>query len=134
MSILLGMTWVCPCCCDDVSDGYRDKGNPEVGGPKFRRLNCNTRRQLDRDPIDFGGFIAEIESLMPQFSPNKILSTGVTNMSRFVFHYYFLLRTCPQSAVNHERYLGCMLSTPYRFYFTVIVSFVHHSKLTITVK
>jgi hypothetical protein len=82
------MTWVSPCCCDDVSDGYRDKGTPEIGGPKFRRLNYDTRRQLDRDPFDLGGFIAEIESLMPQLSPKKILSTGVTNMSTFVFYYY----------------------------------------------
>jgi hypothetical protein len=81
---------VSPCCCDDVIDGYRDKGTPEVGGPKFRRLNCNTRRQLDRDPFDLGGFIAEIESLMPQLSEGHI----VYRCDKHVNFCFLLLSVC----------------------------------------
>ncbi|KAL6921830.1 hypothetical protein FSHL1_005798 [Fusarium sambucinum] len=65
---------------DDVGDAYHDK-KPGVWRSEAPEAQLQKRRQLDRDPFDFGSFYAEIKRLMPQFVPKRIFYTGVTNLS-----------------------------------------------------
>lgn len=105
MPLVVGMTWVSPCCCDDVSDGYRDKGTRRSEVRSSGGSTAIHADNLHRDPIDFGSFVAEIESLMPQFSPNKILSTGVT-ICQGLFSIIIFVENMPSKCGESRTILG----------------------------